>query len=297
MTTIEFTNKAVRDLAWVLSSPPLLRPAVTTIHWPSMEWYAENYTSSVGLLQTLDTHPTALQQALLLNKDRRLGGYYESLWHHWLRHSPRYQLIAHNVQIYASRKTIGEFDLIIRDTDSGSYEHWELAVKFYLGVGDTRHCSSWHGPRLNDNLEKKYHRVIQRQAMLSQHPLAQAYLHTHGLALAKIRCIMQGRLFYELDADSASPDITHASHSRGWWCDTATLLRRYSEDTAVQKLTKPDWLVPRWQEGAGILRLAQLCHQVETQGHPVYAILRPDDMTDSGFIVPQSWRRQAQEIL
>ena len=63
----------------------------------------------------------------------RLGRYFESLWHDVLADHRIFPLVESNLTLQGDGRTLGELDLLV---GSKQLEHWELAVKLYLCVGD-----------------------------------------------------------------------------------------------------------------------------------------------------------------
>jgi len=298
MKTGIYKHKIVRDLAWVLTSPPLLQPADATIHWPAPEWYVQQFAASASLLTKLDSNPAELQHFLDAKKDRRLGAYYESLWHYWLQQNNRYDVLHKNLQIHAQQRTIGEFDLLIHDRQSAQTQHWELAIKFYLGTGDTYQLSNWHGPRLNDNFSKKYHALTSKQIKLAAHPASKAYLQQADINIDSTRILLQGRLFYPRQQQMVLPQHACSAHQHSWWCDSTLFNDTYpASTTRVQILEKPDWLTPAWNTSTESLSVTELVSHVETLGHPCYVIVHDKEIDESGFVVPLRWQRAAQESL
>ena len=60
----EFNNQSVRDLAWAISSPPLVTNLSATCVWPGSEWFQQLYQESLPWLLTIDEHPAELEELL-----------------------------------------------------------------------------------------------------------------------------------------------------------------------------------------------------------------------------------------
>ena len=127
--------------------------------WPDLPWYE-------GLLPHHDSDAEAAPPSPPDAHHFRLGLHFETLIRHWLATSSQYTLIKHNWQVIAHKRTIGEFDLIVRDQLTGELEHWELAIKFYLGTGDLS-WTHWYGPNPSDRLDLKTDRLTTHQLTLS----------------------------------------------------------------------------------------------------------------------------------
>lgn len=141
-----FRHQIVRDLAWAIASPPLMILDDPGCRWYDDQWYQYQYSVSVPWLKALDRQPEQLQQRVDSLRDRRMGKYFETLWAFWLEQETRYEVIQQNLPLRGDGDTLGELDFLLLDKTTGKYLHWEMAVKFYLGVGDTRSQASWDGP-------------------------------------------------------------------------------------------------------------------------------------------------------
>lgn len=187
------------------------------MRWPDSDWFSDIGQSYRRRLLQLDHDPQPLRHALRTHKDRRLGSYFESLWRFWLHENDRYSLLHANLPLRSGGRTIGEFDLLVRDRDSGLTLHWELAVKFYLGIADTTQPGNWWGPARRDRLDIKTTRLLQHQGRLSRHPEAATLLQHLGVRIYQTWVILKGRLFYPSAAPPAAPAGAHPDHERGFW--------------------------------------------------------------------------------
>ncbi|MCB1694297.1 MAG: DUF1853 family protein, partial [Pseudomonadales bacterium] len=140
-------DRLARDLDWCLASQPLMS---------SDAWCAGLALPGRALKLPAPPHPHHF----------RLGQHFERLLATWLSASPDHELIANNVQVQDGRRTVGEFDFLVR-TRQG-VEHWEAAIKFYLGCGDGKSLADWYGPNTADRFDIKYERLVSRQLVLSQ---------------------------------------------------------------------------------------------------------------------------------
>jgi hypothetical protein len=131
---IPFKHQSVRDLAWAISSPPLVLQPDQSCRWPDSRWYQCAYEESLPWFRKVDEDPSELEDMLDKQKDRRLGKVFETLWLYWFSHHPRYEVIENNLQIIVDGETLGEIDFIVFDKVSNQMVHWEVAVKFYLGA-------------------------------------------------------------------------------------------------------------------------------------------------------------------
>lgn len=224
-----YQHHIVRDLAWAIASPPLLKFEHAPCSWYGDEWYQDLYMTSQDWLQRLDEAPEELQRRLDKQKDRRLGRYFETLWAFWLEHSARFDVVEQNLSIRDEGKTLGELDFLVLDKASGKFLHWEVAVKFYLGTGDIREHTNWHGPGKKDRLDLKAEHLRNRQSVICQRPVVRKLLQGMGYHVDACGVILKGRLFYPYAADEnlIMPADANPRHLRSYWLTMTDLMRNH----------------------------------------------------------------------
>lgn len=239
-----YTHRCVADLAWAVSSPSLLQYQQHDCAWFSDAWYLEQYRVIEEQLRQLDRDPARLEQLLAAQKDQRLGNYFETLWAYALELHPRYQLIERNLQIHDGERTLGEMDFIVHDQLSGRCAHWELAIKFYLGIGNTRNHAAWHGPGKKDRMDLKVEHLLSRQVLLSNHPVARSLLEQRGIEIDDCAVILKGRLFYPWQQHGAEqfPLSANPSHPSGYWLTREQLLESYDCEARFEPLIGSGWM-------------------------------------------------------
>jgi hypothetical protein len=301
----------VRALAWLLDAPDLLDAGDP--HWAGRIASLGPVTpATADWLAALDADPSALDAALGVKLMTRLGLYAEKLMAFYFAHQGR--LVAHGLQVRASRNdTVGEFDFLL-DDGAGGLEHIEFATKFYLLLEGAAHERAAHecaphdvaagfdrfvGPNLADSLGRKMRKVVERQLTLGAHAAAQPLLPRPVTAA---RALVKGWLFYPLGAhrERAQAGIS-ARHCRGFWCALSELDALPGERFLV--LPRLQWLAPfRAQSAAWMLDRAQLATTLQDHfaqsGNPVLVALvreEPDRIVEfeRGFIVPDDWRARA----
>jgi len=249
----KFRHQSVRDLAWAVSSPPLISQTSSSCLWPDGQWYRQMYEETLPWLKSVDDDPAELEQQLDNQKDRRMGKYFETLWYYWLSHHPRYQLIENNLQVIIDGETLGEIDLIVFDRITGRTMHWELAVKFYLGLGDTRELSSWHGPNLRDRLDKKVEHLLSKQSVLSRNPRVADWLKQQGISIDQCSVILKGRLYYPWDSiasmyparrstEMISPTLCAPEHLYSMWLSQSKFDEVFDDKQCFLPLINRGWM-------------------------------------------------------
>ncbi len=287
----------MRDLYWSLSSPPLLGRADTCVHWPDPDWFRDTSEAYLHELAGLDDDPQPLRDAIEGQKDRRLGNYFETLWRFWLQTNGRYRLLYANLPVRSrDRTTLGEFDLLLADRETGKTLHWELAVKFYLGVGDTAQPENWWGPAQRDRLDIKTRRLLTHQSKLSQHPEADTLLNQLGIRIDETWVILKGRLFYPAAQPAIQPRGAQPGHLSGFWASTAVFAR--FEEALWLPLERHQWLAPQSEidqfaclQGSDIT--AQWRHSPLRRPLCLARIENAVEI-ERGFVVPDDWGSAAR---
>lgn len=182
----------VRHLAWVLSSPVLLsylphfKPALTIL---DDDFWHTHYTAYIPKLQQLDLNPQPLEDFLVQHKNHRLGYYFEYLLLFWLldRDFHHFELIQHRATLFDGKITIGELDYLVKNHQTGQIEHWEIAIKFYLGHPPLNDSYRWLGANDRDSLGRKLTHLAEQQFRFD---------HYKNYPIEKRCLLVKGRLFY-----------------------------------------------------------------------------------------------------
>ena len=285
----------VRALAWLLDAPDLLD--ADDPHWQGKIASMGTLPASVDdWLNRLDADPSTLLDALGTRNYTRLGLYAEKLMAFYFREHG--MLVAHGLQVRASRNdTVGEFDFLL-DGGDGALEHIEFATKFYLLEGEAAsRLDTFVGPNLADSLGAKMRKIFQRQLTLGQHPAAQAVLPR---PVTRARALVKGWLFYPAGPRAPMEGIS-ALHCRGFWCPLGEVGSLEAERFVV--LPRLQWLAPyRAAAGSDTLDRSALCERLNAQFAQlpmpvlVAAVGQVDGMQVErarGFIVPDDWRARA----
>lgn len=262
-----FAHPILRDLAWLLSSPPLVgTPPYTDL--PTLTAFARPIWPRLPALLTSPGSPL-----LRLRPAARLGHYYEQLWLLAFALHPDYRVIDRDVLVKVDRRVIGSADFIVRHLPSGTLEHWEVAVKFYLGCGNG--LEDWIGPGKQDRLADKLARLEHHQLPLLSQPAGRQLCQEKGWTIARRRIVLQGRL-YPPATGLPLPAPLSADAPLGEW-------HRHSQLPAghYRRLARTDWLAGRdWR----LLPRYQPTAALDWPRH-----LFDVDQQKYGFVVPDSW--------
>ena len=234
----QFKHRTVRDLAWVIASPPLVSGFIADVLWWNDEDCLSEFADCLIELKKLDKHPKPLVDHLANLKNKKLGSVFEGLISFWLSISPNYQEKLNNIQIIEDKHTYGELDFIIEEITSGKIIHLEVAVKFYLGSEPLADPYRWFGTTIQDQLGKKVDHLRTHQTQLTK-KYPDQLKHYFNKPIDERHCIVKGRLFYPENSHRSPKNLSLAdSHLRGSWS--------YLNDTEISntliKINKSHWL-------------------------------------------------------
>lgn len=198
----ELRHPAVRDLAWTLLAPPLLRRTPEPQRHPlaASRWRQEPERLAAWLREQ-ERQPQHLAAWLAQWPRQRLGLYYEHLWQFALEQAPDVRLIAANLPVRDGGHTLGELDLLLRDDDG--IHHLELAIKLYLGPQSGP--GDWLGPGGQDRLSRKLEHLCRHQLPLAATREGRQVLAAHGAESAVSALWLSGYLFHPWPGPAACP--------------------------------------------------------------------------------------------
>lgn len=290
----------VRDIAWLLFSPDLLRaqPPAGVLATPFES--PDEAAATLDWLVAQDADPAALHAHIAAARVTRLGRYAECLLALFLKCGPAARLVAANVPLRRAGLTLGECDFLV-ETQSGRRLHWELAVKCYLHAGDGRgELADYVGPNLQDRFDLKLAHLLDHQLPLSAREEFASLGH-RGPWDAQM--FVKGWLFYRNGEPSIDPVEVDPTHARGWWATRADW-PAFSADHADAWVLLPrlEWLAPRLRDAQyapAFVSADALATQIANQTGPtmVAAFAEGGDgrwvERSRGFIVPNDWPLRA----
>jgi hypothetical protein len=263
---MEYKHSAVHHLAWCLFSEPMvlisttpaltIKPSQTLLNW----------------LAELDNNPKPLHDYLATHNRVLLGSYFECLWQFFFQFRPEWQLLDHHIQLRQEKQTLGELDVLARNTRHNQDYHIELAVKFYLKQPNTsgENFNHWLGPQSHDRLDLKLNKLTLKQLPFLHHPVTQADLSNRHLPTNPQQALaLKGYLFepWQQSKGALHPSINPKATMQSW------LHEKHSQTLFAQKslwviLPKTHWLGPyRHSQEASLQVLTSEAAQQFVQAH------------------------------
>ncbi|WOE33106.1 MULTISPECIES: DUF1853 family protein [unclassified Acinetobacter] len=233
---LRYQTPIVRQLAFALISPNIIQKIpnqLNILHPFSLhptQFWSQLFSIYQPRLDDLDRHPEVLYDFLNRLKSTRLGLRFESLIWFWLNDHAyhAYQLLGHSIQIIDGPRTIGELDFLLKNTETNQIEHWEVALKYYLGE-QRLSLMHWYGLNRSDTLFRKINHFTQKQFQFSQ-----ALNHVIDLKFA----VLKGQLYLPLSHGDI-PDWINLDRRLGLWGNT--LPQNHSD---YIRLSRHEWLCP-----------------------------------------------------
>ena len=262
-----FTNNApweayqrpyVRDLAYVLACPNVLTEWLDfaphqnthTVSVHSAHFWQQQFAAYQQRLEELDSTNAyqALTRYLLTRPSpNRLGFHFEGLLSFWLedgfaRKLHPYETLASNVQLYNGKQTTGELDLILYNHGENLVEHWELAIKFFMGSAPFA-PENWVGINSKDNLQRKMTHMQTKQ-------FRTVWVDTekHGqVKIDKRYGVIKGRFFLPINTTNFNyPSWLAPSFPMHEWCDKDDKLNLAKIDiSALRSAHYIEWFTRR----------------------------------------------------
>ncbi|MEE2788129.1 MAG: DUF1853 family protein [Myxococcota bacterium] len=299
----QFQDPSVRDLAWTIGAPPSIILANDS-RWISPIQYGHWLHQCGAWLDGLDQNPDALHEVLKQPGQSRLGLYYERLIGFWLEYGSPYRLVAKNYQIQHDGRTVGEFDFLVEGEHG--LEHWEVAIKYYLGVDESPRWENWLGPNQRDRLSKKLNHMMGHQATVSQTEAGQAALQALGCeASPTVKLWFKGHFFAAPTTHPSQPEGSTAKVGPAWLDADAAQAYVRARETSRHWIVrhKPDWLNPVVQVDDTALTGGTLLDLLSQLERPM--MLSECHRSHHGLalehtrlcIVPNGWKNRAQNIL
>jgi hypothetical protein len=181
---------------------------------------------------------------LNIPKRLMLGKRAERYFSQWLKQSPKYDLVAENIQVIKEKQTLGEFDFIVRRKSDQQLIHVELVYKFYLfdpNVNGTE-FQHWIGPNKKDRLDYKLEKLSNHQFPLLFHDAAISKLNELNIKTDGIQqqVLFLANLFVPTNADVHFNKVNKDA-IEGEWMSMEHWEQIFDSQTQFAIPPKTDW--------------------------------------------------------
>jgi hypothetical protein len=272
------------NLLWSLGTPSIARGC-------GLPWLPQERQSSLATFFSQTEIRRRLQpkleEFLAKNTRSRLGVYFEDLWAFAFSHHPDYELRQRNLALRDGGHTLGELDFVVHYLPADTTEHWEVAVKFYLQVGN----QYWVGPGLRDRLDLKLAHMRDHQLPVIKQTAAAELLRDKNIHIDQQWTLMPGRLFRPLES------LIHPDQGNGWWATQSEFRQQFShEPLHWALLPKRAWLASdghRVGRGVSCESLTDQFSKEELHSPFCVAGIAGGQEQSRGFIVPDNWYQSA----
>ena len=225
-----------------------------------------------------------------------MGKYFEQLILFMLQNDERYKVLMNNYQIIQNKQTVGELDLVIRDSRTGAIEHWELCLKYYLQRVPSHRHDVMLGPNAIDNLDRKMKKLTGHQLTLGRHPDILDAINSQSI---DSKLFMKGQFFYHLKHSETLPSDSNPDHEKGWWCHLNEVDEMVHSNFKWTTIWKPDWIGPVLRtDDSELISSSQLktnlSNHFQDENHSVFCVgLRQENglwvEVTRGFVVNNQW--------
>lgn len=258
---IQFKNKQVRALAWILRSPSMISNAYTenkNVTNCDQSWGESMYQQHLDWFVELDANPSGLEKWLDKLRSFRLGIRFERLlifFFQYLQDIGAISEFTHNLGIYDEKKiSLGELDFVFFDYKLDSRVHLELSVKFFLFQPEEFNYHRLCGPNGQDWLFHKTEHLFSRQLHISNSVEGKMALNDHFSESAStkpivkqllLRGVLYHPLGHELKLNHDESELVNKNVLTGWWAFPEFFYQADTEHIGrwiiIDKL---DWVVP-----------------------------------------------------
>ena len=223
-----------------------------------------------------------------LNFEQKLGHLYEQALAALLESSPRFDLVARNIQIQIDvHQTVGELDFLVRDFLTDQFVHLELATKFYLAI-ESEAGLLLPGPDARDNYFRKLHRLRTHQMQLTQRHQAH-FPEPYNKPFILTQQLIFGCLFNHIHASRpARPEFSNPKGRHGYWLRVDEIHRHFTDEMKFEVIPKQLWPVPlemikevsldQWEPDSTLDR----CVMVRASGLSDPYFIAPNSFPDHG---------------
>ncbi|WP_424493536.1 DUF1853 family protein [Salinimicrobium sp. GXAS 041] len=173
-----------------------------------------------------------------------LGKRIERFLRIYLDHFSDEDVLAENVQVFSDKVTLGEFDFILKNRNSGAISHVEVVYKFYLyDPTFPEEVDRWIGPNKKDSLHKKLLRLENRQFPLLYKQEAAPLLKHFEIDPEKViqKALFKANLFVPLEKVGKHLPLINNECIQGVWIRYQDFTNQSFGSYQFFSPKKPDW--------------------------------------------------------
>ena len=168
-----------------------------------------------------------------------------------LKQDERFELLDTGRQLIRDKRTIGEFDFILRDRHSGKVIHLELVYKFYIWEPDFSPVplEQWIGPNRNDLLHVKLEKLRKKQFPLLYSPEGRKAMIDLGIEIDEVEqqvCYLMN-LFLPFGEHRVPDDLLPEKAIQGKYYRKEQLLSNTFENAQFCLPGRPNWFMQEEQ--------------------------------------------------
>ncbi|MFV8225745.1 DUF1853 family protein [Christiangramia aquimixticola] len=190
-----------------------------------------------------------------------LGKRMESFFEIAIEHSPRYDLIAANLQIISENTTCGELDFLVYDHKTSKPLHVELVYKLYVyDPNFETEAEKWIGPNRRDSFKEKMDKLQKKQFPLLFREETSTYLNKLGLKPENIeqQLCFKAQL-YKREHDIADLQLINPEALIGSWISYEEFTGENRKNAVFYAPKKNEWsMLPNsnsnWEDYDTILK-------------------------------------------
>lgn len=171
----------------------------------------------------------------------RLGLRYERFLAYFFHWHPDIELLVHDLPVQGTEHTLGQFDFLFRR--GGAVVHLEVAIKYYLRLGEPWETARCLGTDLTDRCDRKIAHGLAQQLALSRSEEGAATLRAAGILSVEERQLsLRGLLFDRIvHLENESP-----ANLPEYWLATREELetRRWADGLRWAVAGRGEWFAP-----------------------------------------------------
>lgn len=221
-------NKVLFQFAGFLNTPQI--------------WKQNNFPYKIYDLKPLPL--SKLPKALKISPTMVLGKRMEVFFQYYVTHFSHEEILAHNEQVIHEKRTLGELDFILKNSQSGLISHIELVYKFYLYDPEIPgNTACWIGPNRRDSLPEKLSRLQSKQFPLLHRMETLPLLDRLGIDPAEVsqKLCFKAHLFLPKQLKNLGfPEVNPEANS-GFWIKSSDFTKEEFGKALFYTPKKPDW--------------------------------------------------------